>query len=110
MVTMTTIVSFNNVITVEVKRAALVVDPGLSLSLRVTRLSTAVAMYIIANIVTFQCRCHGLNNILYTLASEKSLSFITKYNPTIYNISYIYNYALSLTFLSDQSRKRAYKE
>lgn len=77
--TITTIDSFNNVSTVDVKRAALAVDPPLSYSLlplRVTRargFSIAV-MSNIAVIVTFECRCQGLNNIWYTLASQKKIS------------------------------------
>ena len=66
------------VIIVDVKMPWLLTQSSL-LPLRVTRardFSIAVVSNI-EDIFTLQCRCQGLNNILYTLASQKSLSFIT---------------------------------
>ena len=68
--------SFNNVIIVDVKMPWLLTQSSL-LPLRVTR-ARDFSIAVVSNIedtVTLHCRCQGLNNILYTLASQKS--FIT---------------------------------
>ena len=78
MLTMKTIDSFNNVIIVDVKMPLLLTQSSL-LPPRVTR-ARGFSIAVVSNIediVVFQCRCQGLNNILYTLASQKCLSFIT---------------------------------
>ena len=69
MLTMKTIDSFNNVIIVDVKMPWLLTHSSL-LPLRVTR-ARGFSIAVVSNIediVTLQCRCQGLNNILYTLA------------------------------------------
>ena len=60
----------------------------LPLRVRRARGFSIAVMSNIEDIVAFQCRCHGLNNILHTLASKKCLSFVTCYYLTLYNISY----------------------